>query len=215
VRRQQDQIIDPWSIDVVTRSGHAPQHRPEYDAAKTLVSAFEQFVAEHRDRLDALQVLYARPYGERLTRKQIRALADAIALPPRQWTTDALWAAYERLGAAKERGASTERLWTDIVSLARHALHPEAELVPFADDVHRRFAGWMLQQENAGTRFSEEQCAWLERIRDRIAADAEVRVEDLDRVPAFVEHGGLGAAWKVFGERLEGIVAELNAELVA
>lgn len=50
-------------------------------------------------------------------------------------------------------------------------------------------------------------------IRDRIVVDLEVRMEDFDQTP-FVERGGLGRAWSVFGEELEGIVEELNRELV-
>ncbi len=214
VRRQQDQLIDATTSDEVTRSGRARQHELGYDPAKELVSEFQRFVVEHRDELDALQVLYARPYSKRLGRAQIKALADAIARPPRQWTPEALWNAYAVVERDRIRGAGSQRLWTDIVSLARHALHPETDLEPFADVVRERFEAWKLGQENRGRRFTAEQIAWLELIRDRIAADAEFRVEDFDDVP-FVQHGGLGKVWALFGEELEEIVAELNVELVA
>jgi type I restriction enzyme R subunit len=44
--------------------------------------------------------------------------------------------------------------------------------------------------------------------------DLEVRQDDFDETP-FAERGGLGKAWSLFGEELEGIVDELNRELVA
>src|SRR5690606_34732633 len=106
------------------------------------------------------------------------------------------------------------RLWTDIVALARHALHPDEELVPFADQVHARFDNWIAQQYNRGREFTEEQMHWLRMICERIAGDAEVSVEDFDDVP-FVQEGGLGRFYEVFGEEYEAVVAELNAELVA
>ena len=166
-----------------------------------------------REEIDALQILYSRPYSERLTRKQIKELALAIEKPPRQWTTDALWRAYEKVDKGKVRGGGG-RLWTDIVALARHALHPEEELVPFSERVSERFDSWVAQQGNKGKTFSAEQMRWLEMIRDRIAGDAEVSMEDFDDVP-FLDEGGLGKFYEAFGDEYEAVVAELNAELVA
>ncbi len=212
VRRQQDQTLDDTSLDEVLHSGAAPQHTPGYD--RELVDSFQAFIQQHRDEIDALQVLYARPYPQRPTRQQIRELADAIERPPRRWTTELLWSAYEKVERDRVRGASGGRLWTDIVSLARHALRPEEDLVPFADRVKERFAAWLAQQAQRGRAFTQEQVHWLALIRDRIAADAEVKAEDLDDVP-FVNEGGLGKFHELFGDGYEALVAELNVELVA
>jgi len=211
VRRQQDQILDP-SIDEVTRSGPAAQYGVDHD--RELRVSFQSFIEENRDELDALQILHSRPHGQRLTREKIKALADAIGQPPRQWTTDALWAAYAKVGEGRVKEASGERLWTDIVALARYALHPEEELVPFADQVHQAFAGWLARQEGKGKTFTREQLRWLEMIRDRIAGDVEVKMDDFDDVP-FLDAGGLGKFYAAFGEEHEAVVAELNEELVA
>lgn len=210
VRKEQEQTLVP-DIDEVTRSAPAPQHAIDYD--KQLVDSFQTFIEENRDEIDALQILYSKPYGERLTRKQIKELALAIEKPPRQWTTEALWQAYEKIDKDKVRGIGG-RLWTDIVALARHALHPDEDLVPFEDQVNERFTNWVAQQQNAGRTFTTEQMHWLEMIRDRIAGDAEVRIEDFDDVP-FLDEGGLGKFYEAFGDDYETVVAELNAELVA
>ena len=210
VRKEQEQILVP-DLDEVILSAPAPQHAIDYD--QQLVDSFQTFIEDNRDEIDALQILYAKPYGERLTRAQIKALALAIETPPRQWTTEALWQAYEKVDKAKVRG-SGGRLWTDIVALARHALHPEEDLVPFEDQVQQRFTHWVAQQQNTGRNFTPEQMRWLEMIRDRIAGDAEVRLEDFDDVP-FRDEGGLGKFYEAFGDAYETVVAELNAELVA
>jgi type I restriction enzyme R subunit len=212
VRRQQEQTLDDTSIDELLRSGAAPQHSPDY--ARELVESFQTFIQDQREEIDALRVLYARPYRQRPTRQQIRELAEAIARPPRRWTTELLWAAYEKVERSRVRGASAGRLWTDIVSLARHALRPEEELVPFAEGVRARFAAWLAAQAQGGRAFTEEQLRWLTLIRDRIAADAEVTPEDLEDVP-FVNEGGLGKFHELFGDGYEQLVAELNVELVA
>ena len=55
------------------------------------------------------------------------------------------------------RGASAQRLLTDIVSLVRFALHQDGELVPHAERVHERFQDWLAQQANKGRTFTDEQ----------------------------------------------------------
>jgi type I restriction enzyme R subunit len=129
------------------RRGDARRPPPDlaidHDADKALVGAFEAFCQEHKDELDALTVLYSRPYAQRLTRKQLMELVAAIQRPPRQWTSEALWAAYERVEKGRVRGASKRPLLTDVISLARHALGVDDELVSYADQAHVRFeTGW-------------------------------------------------------------------------
>jgi type I restriction enzyme, R subunit len=159
-------------------------------------------------------VLYERPYRRRLTRAQLMELVATLQRPPRQWTGEALWAAYERVEQGRVRGASRGRLLTDLISLARHAMGVEPELVSYQDQAAARFAAWLAQQESRGRKFTAEQREWLERIRDRIVVDLEVRIEDFDETP-FAERGGLGKAAELFGEELKAIVEELNRELVA
>jgi hypothetical protein len=96
------------------------------------------------------------------------------------------------------RGASGRRLLTDLVSLVRFALHQDDELVPHAARVKERFQNWMSQQANAGRKFSPEQAAWLQMIRDHVAASWEIEIDDFDNVP-FIQEGGLGKAMQVFG----------------
>ncbi len=178
------------------------------------MSEFEAFCEQHKDELDALTVLYSRPYAQRLTRKQLLDLVAALQRPPRQWTGEALWAAYERVEAGRVRGASKGKLMTDLISLARHAMGVDEELVSYADQAAARFDNWLAQQANRGRTFTGEQRDWLELIRDRIAVDLEVRVEDLDEVP-FAGKGGLGRFYELFGDEYEAVVDELNRELVA
>ncbi len=94
--------------------------------------------------------------------------------PPRAWTPDKLWNAYELLHKDKVRGASSKRILTDIVSLIRFALHRDDELIPHAERVKARFENWIAQQNNTGRKFSAEQSAWLQMIRDHVAASWEL-----------------------------------------
>jgi len=90
--------------------------------------SFESYLAEHKGEIEALQFFYSVPHKKRLRFRDIQALANAISLPPRSWTPEKLWRAYETLERSKVRGASARRLLTDIVSLVRFALHQDGEL---------------------------------------------------------------------------------------
>lgn len=158
-------------------------------------------------------MLYARPYGQRITRARLIELAEAIQRPPRQWTREALWQAYEQVERNRVQGASKGKHLTDLISLARHALGVEEQLVSFQDQAAQRFDNWLAQQANRGCNFTDEQRSWLELIRDQIVIDLEVRLQDLD-APPFAQRGGLGKVYQLFGAELQAIVNELN-EVVA
>ncbi|MCU0224968.1 MAG: DEAD/DEAH box helicase family protein [Acidobacteria bacterium] len=211
LKRELEQVIDEVSEDELLEAGASPEAK---EKAKSLVADFERFIEEHKDEIDALQFFYAQPYSKRLSFKDIKALAEAIKAPPRAWTPEKLWRAYETLRKDRVRGVSGKRLLTDIVSLVRFATHKDDELVPFSEQVRTRFDEWMAQQESRGRAFTSEQRRWLEMMRDHIATSLEMTVEDLDYAP-FAEAGGRGKAVQVFGEELGELLDELNGVLAA
>jgi len=211
LKRESEQIIDEISRDELDFAGSSPESQKK---AQSLVQSFEQYIIDNKDEIDALQFFYSQPYNRRLRYDDIKALADTIQSPPRHWTAERLWNAYEKLNKDKVRGAAAERLLTDIVSLVRFALHKDNELVPFAEQVYKRFENWLSQQTNKGRRFNDNQMRWLYMIRDHIARSYEIEMEDFDLTP-FVEEGGLGKAGQVFGKDLAKIISELNEVLAA
>ena len=206
IHQSHEQTIDTVSKDVVLDAGFTN------DAAQEAIQSFRQFIEENRDEITALQVLYERPYRQRLRLDDIRALADAMEAPPRSWTTERLWQAYQRLDESRVRGSGQRQL-ADIVALVRYATGDADELAPFADHVNRRFAGWLAMQETAGRDFTDEQRWWLEAIRDRIAGNVSAEMRDLQNSP-LDQRGGLIAAYDMFGDDLQTIIDELNLELV-
>ena len=211
LKREVEQVIDEVSQDELLEAGASEEAKQK---AKALVADFERFIEDHRDEIDALQFFYAQPYSKRLSFQDIKALAEAIKAPPRSWTPEKLWRAYETLSRDKVRGASGKRLLTDIVSLVRFATHQDDELVPFGEHVRERFERWMGQQRNHGRAFTPEQVHWLELMRDHVATSLEMTVEDLDYAP-FANAGGRGKASQVFGDDLQEVLAELNEVLAA
>lgn len=118
VKRRMEQIIDDVTQDELLEAGASTEAKRK---AKALVTSFERFIDEHRDEIDALQCFYAQPYAKRLRFDDLKELARTIEAPPRAWTPEKLWRAYETLAADRVRGASAARLLTDLVSLVRFA----------------------------------------------------------------------------------------------
>ena len=210
VRRSYEQTIDEVSKDEVLFAGHSVEAR---EKASALVSSFREYIEEHKDDIRALQVLYSRPHKERLTFAEVKELARAIERPPHQWTPDVLWRAYELLDKSKVHG-SGGRMLTDIVSLVRYTLHQDDDLVPFRDQVEQRFAAWLAAQEQKGVTFTVEQRQWLTWMKENIAGELGIASESFEYTP-FVEHGGIGKAAQVFGERLTPLMNELSEVLAA
>ena len=207
IHRSYEQTIDTVSADSLIEAGFSDEQ------AKAIVQSFQEYIEDHKDEITALQVLYERPYRQRLSYSDIKALADALVSPPRSWTTERLWEAYRQLDSSKVR-ASGQRALADIVSVVRYAIGGADELAPFADGVRELFQGWLTMQETAGRAFTEEQVRWLEAIRDHIVGSVSMEMSDFQYAP-FNQQGGLGKAYELFGEELAALIEELNGALVA
>jgi len=92
-------------------------------------------------------------------------------------------------------------------------MHQENELVPYPERVANNFRAW-VGVASAANRFSAEQFHWLEMIRDHIAANLGIQMEDFE-LPPFDQRGGLGRVHQLFGAGLPRVIDELNRELVA
>ena len=207
IHRSYEQTIDTVSADSLIEAGFSDEK------AKAIVQSFQEYIEDHKDEITALQALYERPYRQRLSYTDIKALADTLVSPPRSWTTERLWEAYRQLDKSRVRG-SGQRTLADIVSVVRYAIGGADELAPFAEGVRERFRGWLAMQETAGRAFTDEQVRWLEAIRDHIAGSVSMKMGDFQYAP-FDQQGGLGKAYQLFGEELTALIEELNGALVA
>jgi type I restriction enzyme R subunit len=213
IKKSYEQIIDTVNEDRLLEAGPAEVVR---ERALRITQTFEQFLLDHKDEIEVLQILYSKPYAVGLSLKQVKALATLIEKPvdgsPRL-TPDQLWLAYERIDSAHVRGTRTE-VAADLVNLVRFALKQKPQLEPRRAEVESRFAAWLLQQQKAGTDFRPDQLRWLEAIRDHIASSLAVEPEDLELDP-FSRWGGLGRAQLIFGDRFLPLLNELNEVLAA
>ena len=211
IHRRAEQVIDRVSIDRVTEAAFSAEAT---ERARATVESFRRFIEAHRDEITALQMIYGRPYAQRrLTFAQVKELADRLATAQPNWTTESLWMAYLQLEADKVRGAATQRVLTDLVSLVRHAVQLDDELVPYPRRVKQRYESWLADQEAAGRHFTATQRWWLEQIAEHIGVNLAMTADDFD-IGEFFDRGGQIAARKQFGRALPALLDELNAVLV-
>jgi type I restriction enzyme R subunit len=210
LQQRREQVIDSVSVDVVLEAGFSPEATR---SAQETVSSFQAFIEAHLDEITALQVIYSQPYSQRrVTDEQIQDLAERLRRPPHSWTTESLWRAYAQLEKDKVRDAGGRRVLSDLVSLVRHALQLDDELVPYPQQVQQRYIAWLDAQEKAGKRFSAEQRWWLDKIAEHVGVNLDIRPDDLSG-GEFYRRGGYIAARQVFGDEVNSILMNLNREL--
>ena len=102
----------------------------------------------------------------------------------------------------------------DLVAIVKHAIRPEDQLVPVADQVEASYHEWLVEKENTGQTFTAIQRKWLDAIKDHIASSLRIERDDFEDVP-FNQWGGLGGVYQAFGEGLDPLLDELNERLAA
>lgn len=211
VRKNHDQIIDNINIDNVTFSGWDYEHT---EKAGEVVETFDSFIAENKDNIEALQIIYNQSYRNRpLTLLMVEELYEVLKKPPYNLTTEKLWMAYATQQPEKVQSKSVVNKLADIVSLIRFQLRQTGELRLFSDEVNLRFRDWMLAKNAGHGQFTEEQTTWLRMVRDHISTSMSITINDLDYTP-FDSQGGRGKFYQLFGSDYENILNEMNYALL-
>ena len=212
INRSLEQVIDETTIDVLLDFGY---DQAAVESARSKLADFEQFLEDNKDEIEALQILYSRPYRAGLRFSQVKALADALKKPPLSLHEPAagLWSLYEAVEPENVKGQGGKAI-VDLVAIVKHAITPDEPIVPVADQVEERYREWLAEKEHLGQTFADDQRAWLEAIKDHIASSLSLEQEDFQYAP-FAQMGGLGAAHQLFGDSLAKVVAELNERLAA
>src|SRR5690606_32727896 len=137
------------------------------EKAESLVREFRDYIEQHRAEIGALQILYSRPFKQRLTEEGLKELEAKLKQDPHFGPDPVprLWNAYQ-IQNPKAATRNPVGRFTDLVSLARFALEQEPILEPFEEHVKQSFATWLEAKRAAGISFEPEQLAWLEKMRD-------------------------------------------------
>ena len=209
MQRQSEQTVDRHTIDKVIYSGF---DAAALEKARAKVTDFRAWLQDHKDGIAAIQAIYAGTRPLKLTLADLRQLRTAIAEPPLATTPTQLWRAFEASAPDRVQGQGGEPL-ADLVNLVRCALLPDFTLVPYRDGLRERYQAW-LQERDADNAFTEDQRQWLDRIAEHIANSLAIEPADFES-GWFGQHGSLGRAHALFGDKLKPLLAELNERLAA
>ena len=196
--------IDETSQDCVLHTGFDTQN------AQNLINRFLDFILRNKDEIEALSIIYARDYKNRhLTYRVISELAtklkrDFMDIP-------SLWNAFALRDKDRVSRNPSKNL-TNLISLVRYALHHDDRLQDFAIVSISRYNLWIGRCMQKGMRFSPEQEAFLELIRDYIIANGIAEIADIQEICESL--GGLYRAKALFKESLETLIDELGMALV-
>lgn len=205
------QVLDEVTRDRLLRAGF---DGTAAEKASALVADFRKHCEEKKDEIEALRVLYSRPYRAGLRFKQVKELAAALKMAKKQlFDPERLWLAFEMIEPKKVKGRGGKAL-VDVIALVRHAIDPEGDLVPVGLTVRERYEKWLADRAAAGMTFSPDQRKWLDAIADHIATSLRVEPDDFQDEP-FFRFGGHGKAIELFGEELGPLLEDLNQCLAA
>jgi type I restriction enzyme R subunit len=152
------------------------------------IQAFERYVRENPDQIEALSILLKRPrdFDTRALTELRRKLAEA----PERFTEPNLRKAYQKELA-------------DIIALVRHAALGEPFVLP------EERAARALKKVKSGHSFTPPQEQWLRMIQDHLASSLLIEKEQFDTIP-FSRHGGWKRANEDFNNKLEPLLPQIN-----
>jgi type I restriction enzyme, R subunit len=162
------------------------------------LAAFARFVKENPEHIEAVRILLDRPSD---------------------WSTAALSELRQKLRQSrkftpenlqKAHALHYHRALVDVISMVKHAADGQQPLLTAAERVGRAF-----QKITAGLTFTPEQQKWLDHIRVHLIENLSIDREDFELVPVLTREGGWSAARRVFGERLEPLLHQLNEAIAA
>jgi type I restriction enzyme R subunit len=217
IRVQNEQTIDRHSIDDVLYAGF---DATAVEKAQAKVKDFRAWIAANKDQLTALQIIYSGTKPLKLSLKDLRQLKEALTIPPLAASPTQLWRAFQIVETSMVAEASAQsshrpgEQLADLVSLVRHAIAPDYPLQPYGSDVLVSYVRWKRERAEAGVVFTAEQLDWLDRMAEHIATSLAIDTDDFQD-GWFGQHGSLGKAYALFGEKLKPLLAELNETLAA
>ena len=211
IRRDKEQTIDHDSLDTVLRAEWEGDAR---ENAEALAQDFRQYLEANRDAIEALTIFYSQPHRRReLTYAMIREVCDRLKNDRPRLSPLRVWRAYVVLDEYK--GSQPVSELTALVALIRRVCGIDATISPYAETVRRNFQNWiMAHHSGSGEKFNEEQMDWLRMIRDHITNSFHLDRDDLDMAP-FDGKGGMRQMYNLFGDRMDGVIDELNEALAA
>lgn len=217
VKSQTEQVIDEVTQDELLSAGFSEDAK---EKAKCVMAEFKSFVEQHKEDIEAIQVLYSQPYRVGLRFRQVKELAQKLhgapfyVDPKKPESVSHLWH-YAEIAEPEKVKLGGGKSLVDLIALVRHAIDPATMIEPISDIVDKRFAKWLTDKQAHGANFNEEQLKWLTAIKNHIAKALRVEADDLVDDLSFLQMGGLGKMSQLFGKHWRTVLDELNERVGA
>ena len=179
----EDQVVSEY----VFRTTDGRQLKPE-----DYLIAFERFVRENPDHIEALSILLNKPAY--FHTKELAELRKKLASTPEKFTEQNLRRAYKNELA-------------DIISLIRHAARGDS-LLSTEERVNQAMA-----KVREGRQFTPEQEKWLQYIHDHLLSELVIEEPDFRLIP-FSRHGGWDKANEVFEGKLAPLLETIDLAMM-
>ena len=184
VSTQEDELLSH------TRGYGKSEQRPE-----DYLDAFSAYVKNNINQIVALQIVCTRP--RELTRETLKQLR--LALDLEGFTTQQLNTAISQL--------TNEEMAADIISLIRR--YAIGSMLISHEARIRRAVEKLKKAHN----FTKQELSWISRIEKYLMEESVLNVKVFDEDSRFKTNGGFAKINKVFANKLESIVLELNEYL--
>src|SRR5437868_6054650 len=108
IQRAADQTIDTVSQDKLLFAGADVKTT---EAARDTIRSFRDYIEQHKAEIEALQILYSRPFKKRLTEESLRELEAKLKPEFGPQPVPTLWNAYSKVGNPNSaiRNSATRR----------------------------------------------------------------------------------------------------------
>lgn len=204
LQNSHNQIIDDVNIDKLNIAGWDGKLK---ENASELVQEFKAYIEEHKDTITALQIYYDQPYRRReLTFQMIKDLCETIKQNKPRLAPLLIWQAYEHL---EKVNGSPQNEFTALVALIRKVIGVDRELTAYDITVNKNFKDWVFKKNAGHVQFTDVQMQWLRMIKDYIIGSIHIEKEELESI----QQGGMMKVWKLFGDKYEDVLNELNEVL--
>jgi type I restriction enzyme R subunit len=169
----------------------------EYQKPEDYLVSFARFVQENKAQIEAIRILLEKP---------------------KEWKTGVLNDLRKKLTindfSEKELQKAHKLVYhkdlADIISMVKHAAKEEEPIFTAEERV-----GKALKKVMSGKSFNDEQRNWLGLIRQHLITNLTIELADFENAPIFERQGGKGRAEKVFEDKLESLISEINCAIAA
>jgi type I restriction enzyme R subunit len=188
------EVEDEVSSDWLVRGADGKSYKPE-----DYIEAFDAFVADNADKVDAIAILLGRPAD--WSTDALVALRTALTAAPQRFTTEHLQKAHQM---------KYNVALADVISMIKHAADEHSPLLTAETRVDNAIADF-----TDGRTLSAPQREWLAKIRAHLIENLSVDEDDFDVVPIFSRSGGWGRANQAFDGELASVLHDLNERVAA